>query len=720
MFKYKDFSNQNIQGRSFKGENLFHANFSNANVRGANFSNADIRGTNFSNANLTDTKFISSKAGLQQKWIVVLTVVALFLSSLSGFCSAVAGAWTGFLLTSISNNLVAVLIIITSFLTFIAIILDHGILAVPKALGTAGVIVGILALVGAITGNISLSVSVMAGLSGVIVGTLGGIATMVLTLVVITSNAIFVAWAGAVAGGVILALAVSISVTASVIGSFSVDFLVGTGGFGIALITGVMSAYIGQQAIDGNEKYAFILEIAVDFATIGGTRFCGANLTDADFTKAMLKSIDFRQANLTRIRLYDSLMLDRVRSETTYLKNAQVRQLLTTRQGQGLNFDHQDLRGINLQEANLSDASFIGADLSYADLRNAILVRSKLIQTQLDGCNLTQANLTGAFIQDWGITAKTEFENVQCEYVFMRLPTKENPNPLRKPDNLRETFADGEFSDFVKPFIDTLDLYHRQDFDPRAISIALKNLSANHPDEELKFVAIERRGDNGLNLRYITAQSANKSELSNEYFTDYDRIRRELPMSFQMKLAEKDAEIRSMQGMIEKFIQTGIHNTTVRADIIHVIQAGAIMTENKGININASGNIGDISGLVGGDVSGVVNLGSINGNVTNAINQLPDTTKSDEPSLKELLTQLQQAIQNDKELPDPDKADLLEQVQALAEAKHVEEPTKKEGLTRKAMKMFSATLKSLPDTAKIVDSCSKLLPLVLKALGFAS
>ena len=67
----------------------------------------------------------------------------------------------------------------------------------------------------------------------------------------------------------------------------------------------------------------------------------------------------------------------------------------------------------------------------------------------------------------------------------MRVPTKENPNPLRKPDNLWETFAEGEFADFIQPFFDTLDLYHSQDVDPRAISIALKNLSNNHPKDDI-------------------------------------------------------------------------------------------------------------------------------------------------------------------------------------------------------------------------------------------
>ncbi|MEW6499120.1 MAG: low-complexity protein, partial [Cyanobacteriota bacterium] len=84
------------------------------------------------------------------------------------------------------------------------------------------------------------------------------------------------------------------------------------------------------------------------------------------------------------------------------------------------------------------------------------------------------------------------------------------------------------------------------------------------------------------------------------------------------------------------------------------------------------------------------------------------------------LTQLQQAIENDTNLPDTDKADLLEQVQALAEAQQAKEPTKKEGLIRKANKIFDATLKSLPNTAAIVESCSKLLPMILKVLGISA
>ncbi|MEP0880977.1 pentapeptide repeat-containing protein [Trichocoleus sp. ST-U3] len=478
---------------------------------------------------------------------------------------------------------------------------------------------------------------------------------------------------------------------------------------------------IGCDAFEANTKFPRIAQLAINLTTIGGTSFRQANLTEADFSQATLKHTDFRDANLTRTCWRNAKGLEFSRLGNTYLANPKIRQLVVTGNGQAQKFDGLNLEGVNLQGAKLHDASFIGANLNHANLRNANLSRAILKQAQLDGADLTGAILTGACIEDWGITGTTKLESVQCDYVFMRLETKDNPDRLRKPDNCRETFADGEFADFIKPYVDTLDLYHSQDIDPRAISIALKNLSTNHPEENLQFVAIERRGSNGLNLRFTTAPGADKSELSHEYFSDYARIKKELPIAVQLRLAEQDAEIRTLKGTIEQFIEAGTHQSKIQAETIQIIQGELVVTENKGINITSGGgSIGDISGLVGGDVSGVVNLGTISGNVTNTINQLPDESEPDQPNLKELLTQLQQAIENDSDLSDPDKADLLEQVQVLAEAKQTEEPAKKEGLARKARKMFEATLSSLPQTASIVESCSKLLPMVLKALGLAA
>jgi uncharacterized protein YjbI with pentapeptide repeats len=75
---------------------------------------------------------------------------------------------------------------------------------------------------------------------------------------------------------------------------------------------------MGWCALAGDEKYAFVRRIAVTFAATGGTSFRNADLTDADFTFAILKSTDCRSATLTRTCWHQAKKLDRIRSETTY------------------------------------------------------------------------------------------------------------------------------------------------------------------------------------------------------------------------------------------------------------------------------------------------------------------------------------------------------------------------------------------------------------------
>jgi hypothetical protein len=132
----------------------------------------------------------------------------------------------------------------------------------------------------------------------------------------------------------------------------------------------------------------------------------------------------------------------------------------------------------------------------------------------------------------------------------MRLPTKENPDPLGKPDNHKEVFADGEFGDFIQPIFDTLDLYHNQGVDPRAIAVAFKELAENNPDAELEIVAIERRGEDKILLRAKTATTANKSELSKEYFINYNQLKALAEKDFKTLIAQKDSTIADLQNMV--------------------------------------------------------------------------------------------------------------------------------------------------------------------------
>ena len=128
--------------------------------------------------------------------------------------------------------------------------------------------------------------------------------------------------------------------------------------------------------------------------------------------------------------------------------------------------------------------------------------------------------------------------------------------------------------------------------------------------------------------------------------------------------------------------------------------------------IDQSRKIEISGGTVNASGAGALSLGDISGTVANTINQLPASTQSDKPGIKELLTELQTAIEAETNLSDDDKAEALEQVKALAEVgKNPQESTmQKAGKT--AMKILKGTIASLPSAATLVEACSKLLPAI--------
>ncbi len=336
-------------------------------------------------------------------------------------------------------------------------------------------------------------------------------------------------------------------------------------------------------------------------------------------------------------------------------------------------------------------------------MQDADLSRAKLKQTQLDGTDFTGATLTGAYIEDWGITNTTKLHGVRCEYVFMRLPTKEDPDPLRKPDNKQEVFADGEFADFIKPIFDTLDLYHNQGVDPRAVAIAFKNLAENHPEAELEIVAMEKRGDDKILLRAKTAAGSDKSQLSAEYFDDYNQLKA-LSQSQQLLLVEKDKRIISLENMVDTALkQPKFYN-----------QGDTNMSDISGINIQGSSNV---SGIAGNNSSSIANLGTISGNVSIALNQLPDAPDADKPGIKELLSQLQDAIIQSTYLPEEEKAEALEQVNTLAEAGKNPQESTKQKTAKTAITMLKGIFTGLPAVASLVEAGNKLLPAISKLFG---
>ncbi|MEM6398788.1 MAG: pentapeptide repeat-containing protein [Cyanobacteria bacterium P01_D01_bin.116] len=530
--KYKagerNFRCVNLRGQSFKGKDLSGADFSKADIRGADFANAilidakfcdaDIRGANFAKSDLTKADFTDAIAGLKKYWAVLLVIVSYLLLGFSGFSYTLAGYLAALTFNINLENQKAGWINLILLIPFFFVTIRQS--TVAGAVGITFIVIGVI--------------------------------TVTYFLFEVTNKGV----TGVVFGGFIAAL-VTFLVTLEII--FVVTFA-------------MLGAYIGWRALVKDEKYLWIRSLAITFASMGSTSFYCANLTDAKLINTKLKGADFRNSTLLRTRFYNSKMLSYVRSEKTYLQDEQVCQLLVTGQANKLNFNHKNLRGVNLCKASLVDSSFIGADLSEANLQDADLSGAILKKTQLDGTNFTGVTITGACIEDWGITNRTKLYNVKCDYVFMRLIEASDPdlkNRYRQP--ACQNFASGEFVDFITPLVQTLDLYHNQVNKPQAIVIAFNELCKKYPEAKIKPIAIERRGKNkdGVLIKAETSPQADHFQLHAEYFNTYEDLRTLSLETLQALLKEKQSIIHLLAGVLETKYNTpkvSINNSQHQGD----------------------------------------------------------------------------------------------------------------------------------------------------------
>jgi uncharacterized protein YjbI with pentapeptide repeats len=384
----KNFAGQNLRGRSFKGQDLSGADFSSADLRGANFTNATLIGANFSKV----------EAGLQKRWLTFQLVISFFLSALSGLFAA----YTGVLITlffapyNTESSKIATgiaIIIILSIIFFAIIRQGFTSTAFGMIAGALAVVAFVLALLGqaALPIVFALAVVVLAG------------------ALVLSRTAALV---GALAGSCNGALA---SLFVGLTGAGSVDFAL-AGSVAVASGTVLLSVYAAWRALKGDRKFDALLKFSVALASIGGTCFRGADLTRANFTKAYLKSSDFRNSrkqstNLTRIIWNQAKELDRSRLGTSILSNLEVRELLVTgKPNPSKSYEGLNLRGANLDGVYLEKVNFKRAILNEASFRNANLESVNLTEAQAIGTDFTGAQMTGVCLEGWSYDDTTKLD----------------------------------------------------------------------------------------------------------------------------------------------------------------------------------------------------------------------------------------------------------------------------------------------------------------------
>jgi uncharacterized protein YjbI with pentapeptide repeats len=716
----QDFSDKNLRGRSFKGQNL----------TGANFSYADIRGANFTNAILTEADFTRAKAGLQKRWTIFLVTLSLFLSVISGLMSAfvsirVAGLWTPDIIKQYTI-LPSVLVLIVLAIFFIATI-RQGIGGVAVAAAVAVTAAGAVPVVQGVAGGAAGAAAAAVPLEAAVVvaAAVAATAAVAVAVAVAGAGAVAAAVAAAVAVAVAGAVAVAVAVLGAVLGAGAAEAaVVGTVGVaGVVAVAG-LGIYVAWRALAGDEKHAFVRTIAIAFAATGGTSFRNADLTDANFTKATLKSTDFRTANLTRTCFRNTERLDRARVGNSILADTRVRELLITGYGYNKSYVGADLQGANLTGVNLSYANLKQANLSKATLHLANLEFAKLIHTQALATDFTAASFTGACLEAWNIDGNTKLDHVDCRFVYLLENAKPGTDDReRRPHHISKCFEPGDFEKLYKKIMETVRILIKDGLNPEAFTAAFQKLMREFPDITPESIQGVEKKENDVLLTLKVPEGTDKGKVEQIWDEVYQARLEAQRRAEQLKSKDEIIAIERehyrvfqefVRGVFSKnFEQDNLLKLTRQSVNVKITNRPKSTSESTAMTQTNSNNI------TARDIHQSTLNSDISGTVTNSINQLPASPQSDKPGIKELLTELQTAIEAETDLSDDDKAEALEQVKTLAEVGKNPQDSTLQKAGKKAMTMLKGILAGLPTTATLLEACSKLLPMIAKLLPLA-
>jgi uncharacterized protein YjbI with pentapeptide repeats len=701
----RNFSGKNLRGRNFKGQDL----------SGADFSGADIRGANFTNAVLREATFTSAKAGVQRRWVFFQWGASLITAIISGSLIGYFGYFLAFYFQSSYYDRYSIfpgLAILFVNAVVIYAIARQGLTTV--AAGTIAVTVAVAVAVASTVANtgtlaVAVAVAVTVAVAVSIIVTVAVAVTVAVTMAIIDTVVVAVAVTLTLAVAVVGAVAGAFSVAGAVVvvGALSVAGAI-TGAVVGAVVGILIGGYVAWCISKDDERFAVTRMIGVTFGAVGGTTFSGADLTNANFFQAVLKSSNFshskeKQTILTHTCWKDVQKLERARLGDSILSTSVVRKLLTSGDGVNKSYVRVNLRNANLNGSNLNSANFKWADLSGATLQGADLQYANLTESLATGADFSGAYLTGACIESWNIDRTTKLHNVNCEFIFQREREDRQGNRGRRPHNPDKTFEAGDFEKLFKEMMDTVEILIRGGVHPEAFRIALKAIVQRYPEVSLN--GIETRQDDAL-VTLEVPLGTDKGKVEQNWEQIY-----EARLAAATATAQLEAEKRRADDIKEITIASLMANRPITPVTVEVNTTA----ESKAMNdsTDKSRNI-----QVGRDLNlsnAVLNLGELSGTVTNTIQQIPDTDGT--ANLKDLLTQLQSAVETDTFLNDADKAEALEQVKVLAEAGQNPQDGALKKAANTATKILKGTIAALPSTTALVKAVTDILPIITKFFG---
>ncbi|MDY6936700.1 MAG: pentapeptide repeat-containing protein, partial [Cyanobacteriota bacterium] len=294
----------------------------------------------------------------------------------------------------------------------------------------------------------------------------------------------------------------------------------------------------------------------------------GADLQDADLQDADLQDADLQDADLIGAHLH------RAKLQGADLQDADLQDAdLQDADLQGAKLQGAHLIEANLTQANLSQTYLNGTNLQEADLReadlrqtnfsNADLSHAQLSTVQALSANFSGATFTGACIQDWNINSATCFDNVICDYIYLKEKQQE-----RRPSY--GNFAPGEFVTLVLKISETIDLIFQNGIEWEAFAKSFQNLRVECPDSDISIQAIEKKSDGAFVIRVEVPPDSDKAELEAIFKQQYETELKAIDARYREQLQAKDREIEIHRQKSTEFFE-----------ITKILASRSIAIENK-------------------------------------------------------------------------------------------------------------------------------------------
>lgn len=687
----RNFCNANLRGANFKGQDL----------SGADFSGADIRSANFTNAILKGVKFTEAQAGVQSRQMIVRVMLLTILSMVTGILYGFVGTFSASFLSE-DTGVTETYVFIASLMSALAITFFQG-FTLRALYSTLFMIVSVVSIVDLLLGFLTSA-------PGFALFASAG-AAIVCTIVIIGANIAicinsitFVFAYGSVYANLYIFIntlvleitTVRVLALGGAVRSESASIAAQV----VAVILLLSSVYPGQQALKEKENFLLALRQGLRIGVVGGTSFCGADLTGANFRKACLKSVNFansrqRQTILTHVWWQGARQLNLASVGSSILQNYQIRLLLTTpEQGYKQDLTDANLRGANLSGVTLEQAILRRAILSDALLRDAVLEGAILTEAQAVNADFTGAHLTGATLEAWNIDSTTTLKNIDCRYVFLRETPDVTGSRERRPHDPDKLFQPGDFEKFFKEMIDEVQILIRNGIDPIAFRAAMKNIMEQNPKITQDSIrGYEKQGEDVLLTLQVPPE------------TDKGKLERDWDSGYQsgLKAGREVAQLESGPKFEKLAFLLAEKNITN-------IQRTEVMTGNdQSQNIDVKGDFTVTAN------NSVVSFRDTSGQVTNQITQLGD--EPTQAQLKDMLAQLQAAIEGEPNLSEAEKTEALEEVKQIAAAGQAPEDGPMKKAAKRALNVLKGMTVGLGATTQFVTACHGLLPAIALLFG---